>query len=242
LLTPVTGIMRPTLGSRWKERLVSSRECSHALVEQFRRLAGTLHKAQLATGIQRVLVSSASPNEGKTLTAINLALTLSESYKRRVLLIDADLRHPSIGDSADDSGSVGLSVALRTSEDQPLAVIPLTPMLTLLPAGPPDPDPMGSLTSSRMTRILSEAARRFDWVVLDGPPVGPVADASLLAQMADGTLLVVRAERTPHAAVEKAVASIGRERILGVILNGTTTGNQEGDYVYYNAARSQDSV
>jgi receptor protein-tyrosine kinase len=221
------------LSNKWKERLASSAECAPELLEQFRRLAGTLHNAQAASGIRRLLVSSASPGEGKTLTAINLALVLSESYRRRVLLIDADLRRPSINEVVDVTGSVGLSAALKADGDQKLAVIPLTPTLTLLPAGPADPDPLSGLTSPRMRRILDEASTRFDWVIVDGPPIGPLADASQLAQVTDGTLLVVRAARTPHAAVEKAVAAIGRQHILGIVLNGISGMELDPYHPYY---------
>ncbi len=156
------------------------------LLEQFRRLAGTLQNARAASGIRRVLVSSASAGEGKTLTAINLALVLSDSSPPRVLLIDADLRRPSISQVVDVTGSVGLSAALKADGDQKLAVIPLSPTLTLLPAGLADPDPLSGLTSPRMRRILDEASTRFDWIIVDGPPVGPLADANQLAQITDG--------------------------------------------------------
>ena len=90
----------------------------------------------------------------------------------------------------------------------------------LLPAGRPDPDPIGGLTSARMRSILDEAAARFDWVILDAPPMGPMADANLLASMVDGAVFVVRSGRTHHQAAQRAIEALGRERILGVVLNG----------------------
>jgi capsular exopolysaccharide synthesis family protein len=222
------------LNNKWGERLVSSSQCDPAFVEQFRRLAAVLHNAQQGNRIRAILVTSASPNEGKTLTAINLALVLSESYRRRVLLIDADLRHPSIGDAVEGLGvSGGLSAVLNGKHDQKLPLVTLTPMLTLLPAGAPDPDPLGGLTSQRMRRILDEAMARFDWVILDGPPTGLIADSSLLAQMVDGTLFVVRAGETQYASIQKAIETIGRERVLGVVLNGAAAGVSEQYAPYY---------
>lgn len=209
-----------SFGSKWRERLATSPEADPAFVEQFRRLAGTLHRSQAATGIRILMVTSATPDDGKTLTALNLALVLSESYHRRVLLIDADLRRPSLGRAAELTGAPGLSDALKATLDQKLAVIPVTDTLTLLPAGRPDPDPMGALTSPRMKQILDEASARFDWVILDSPPMGPMADAHLLAEMADAAVFVVRAGRTQHALVKKAIEALGRERLLGVVLNG----------------------
>jgi capsular exopolysaccharide synthesis family protein len=209
-----------SFSSAWRDRLATSAGADPVLVEQFRRLAAILHSAQSATAIRVLMVTSASAEDGKTLTALNLSLVLSESYHKRVLLIDADLRRPSLGKAAELTAVPGLSDVLKASVDQRLSFVPVTPTLTLLPAGRPNPDPMGALTSPRMRQILEEAASRFDWVVLDAPPMGPLADARLLADMADAAIFVIRAGRTKHAAVKKAIDTLGRERLLGVVLNG----------------------
>lgn len=218
----------------WRERLATAPEGNSALIEQFRRLAGTLHHAQTASGIRTVMVTSAVPDDGKTLTAVNLALVLSESYRRKVLLVDADLRRPSIPHVVDLSDGVGLSETLRATSEQKLALVQLTSRLTLLPAGQPIPDPIGVLTSARMRSILDEAATHFDWVILDAPPVGPLADASLLADMVDGTLFVIRAGHTQHSHIQKAIEAVGRERILGVVLNGVENMPYQAYDKYYH--------
>jgi capsular exopolysaccharide synthesis family protein len=222
--------------SQWRDRLVVSPDSDPFLVEQFRRLAATLHQGQAANNLKSVMVTSASPSDGKTLTAINLALILSESYQRRVLLIDGDLRRPSIHDVSGMPDVVGLSEGLRAKTEQKLTVFRLTKNLSLLPAGRPDPDPMGGLTSSRMARIIVDACGRFDWVVIDAPPVGAVADASILADMVDGTLLVVRAGKTGHALTQKAIDAVGRDRILGVVLNAVEDVSAQ-NYEYANYYR-----
>jgi protein-tyrosine kinase len=220
--------------SQWRDRLVVSPDSQPYLVEQFRRLAATLHQGQAANNIKTVMVTSASPSDGKTLTAINLALILSESYQRRVLLIDADMRRPSIHDVTAMSNVMGLSEGLRAKTEQKLTVFRLTKNLSLLPAGRPDPDPMGGLTSSRMRRILADACSRFDWVVIDAPPVGTVSDASILAEMVDGALMVVRAGKTGYSLTQKAIEAVGRDRILGVVLNAVeNVTNQEHEYASY---------
>ena len=206
--------------SQWNERLVVSPQADPILVEQFRRLAATLHQAQTVNNVKTVMITSASPADGKTLTAINLALILSESYGRKVLLMDADLRRPSIRDTSHLPNVVGLSDGLRAKSEKKLTALRITKNLTLLPAGRPDPDPMSSLTSERMRRIIDDASNRFDWVVVDAPPVGTVSDASLLASMIDATVLVIRAGYTQCALVKKAIDAVGVERILGVVLNG----------------------
>jgi capsular exopolysaccharide synthesis family protein len=210
----------PALNAAWGERLTCNPKCDPVLVEQFRRLAAVLHKSQAIDGTRVVMVTSAAQADGKTLTAINLALTLSGSYKRRVLLIDADLRRPSAGESMGLHCATGLSDALKAKQEQLLALIPVTPTLSLLPAGRTDPDPIGGLTSERMRRIVQEAATCFEWVIVDAPPVGLLADANLLADEVDRTLLVVRAGQTQYPLVEKAIEAVGRDRLLGVVLNG----------------------
>lgn len=217
--------------SKWAGRLVVSPKADWMLVEQFRRLAATLHQAQIDANTRTVMVTSAAPGDGKTLTAINLALTLSESYRRRVLLIDADLRRPSIRDVSHMPNVLGLSDGLRTKTDQQLTVLPITKNLMLLPAGRPDPDPMGGLTSSRMRRILDDAVRHFEWVILDAPPIGGIADTSLLGGMVDAALLVLRAGQTRCAMAQNAINALGRDRILGVVLNGATMDEQPA-YTY----------
>ena len=222
---------------RWRERLAISAEANWLLVEQFRRLAGTLHQAQFEGQMKIVMVTSAAPSDGKTLTAINLALIISESYRRRVLLIDADLRRPTMRDVIGMPEVTGLSEALKAKTDEKLPVFRLTPTLTLLPGGRPDPDPMSGLTSERMRRVLEDAAARFDWVIMDAPPVGTMADASLLSKMADGALLVIRAGRTQYALVQKAIDALGRDRILGVVLNSVEDGGgpEYSHYATYGA-------
>jgi protein-tyrosine kinase len=199
------------------------RQATPVAVEQYRRLAGSLHELQAAHGVKTVMVTSAVPREGKTLTISNLALTLSESYGRRVLLIDADLRRPSVHHVFGvDNVRTGLSEGLR-SESAELALVQLSPRLSVLPAGKPEADPMAGLTSERMRVLLDEAARTFDWVLLDAPPVGIMPDANLLAALTQGVVFVVAAGVTPFQIVNRALDEIGRDSIVGVVLNRTAT-------------------
>jgi protein-tyrosine kinase len=230
---PTGGAVVAGFTSKWKQRLVVSPDAEPFLVEQFRRLAATLHQAQSSRHLKTVMLTSAVPGDGKTLTSINLALTLSESYRRRVLLIDADLRRPSIRDVTQMNGVIGLTEGLRAQTEQKLTVLKLTPNLFLLPAGRPDPDPMAGLTSNRMRRIVADAASHYDWVIVDAPPVGPVSDASILAEMMDGTLFVVRAGYTQGSIAQRAVEVVGKERILGVVLNAVEDGDRN-EYVNYS--------
>jgi protein-tyrosine kinase len=218
-----------------EERLVVGKGSPPLLAEQFRRLAATLHHAQLIQKLKVIMITSANAAEGKSLTAANLALTLSESYRREVLLIDADLRRPSLHEVFQVPNVAGLNDGLQSNTEAQLCALKITPTLTLLPAGRPDPDPMSGLTSARMRHILEEAAARFDWVIIDTAPIGLLADASIVSTMVDGALLVIRAGQTPHPAVLKAVEAFGRERILGVVLNGTDPRPDDAAGAHYYA-------
>jgi len=210
--------------------------------EQYRRLAATLHHVQAERGLKAILVGSALAEEGKTLTAVNIALTLSESYRRRVLLVDADLRRPTVHRAFGFDNIVGLADALAAKEERRLPIVAISPRLSVLPAGRPSADPMEALTSGRMMKILDEAANVFDWIIIDTPPVGLLPDANLLAAMLDGAIFVVAAGRTPCGVVQKAVDALGRDRILGVVLNRVEEANaMPGDYYYryYGSTRKK---
>ena len=204
-----------------------------AAVEQYRRLAASLHHAQFDRKMKVLMITSASPGEGKTLTAANLALTLSESYRRKVLLIDADLRRPSLHHIFELPSVLGLSDALTSDSDQKLSVIQVSANLTVLPAGRPDSDPMSGLTSDRMRRIVQEAAAHFDWVIIDTPPVGFLSDANLLVAMVDAALFVVRAGKSPYRLIQRALDAVGRDKVLGVVLNAIDENVDDAGYYYY---------
>ncbi len=188
-------------------------------MEQYRKLAATLHHAQADRGLKLIVVASANPGEGKSLTAANLALTLSESYQRSVLLIDADLRRPSVHEIFGLPNGTGLSDGLALDSVKLLSVIELSPLLAVLPSGQPMLDPTSALTSVQMRRVLEEARASYDWTIIDTPPIGLLSDARLLVEMVDGVILVVEAAKTPYPDLLKAIEVIGRDRLLGAVLN-----------------------
>jgi capsular exopolysaccharide synthesis family protein len=210
---------RFTAPAEFGDKLVVASNAKLFCVEQYRKLCASLLQAQAERGLRVILVTSALPAEGKTLTAVNLALTFSESYRRRVLLIDADLRHPAVHKVFQAPNHEGLSETLRSPIERPIPLVRLSAELSLLSAGAADQDPMRGLTSERMKRVIAFAAERFEWVIVDTPPVAVLPDAKLLTSMADGVLVVVRAGGTPLAVVQKAIDAVGRDRIVGVVLN-----------------------
>jgi protein-tyrosine kinase len=217
-------------------KLFGTEGFSGAALEQYRKLAATLHHAQAERGIKVIMMASALPGEGKSLTAVNLALTLSESYHKRVLLTDADLRRPTVQRVFGLPGVAGLNEGLKLPEDRPMPVTRISERLFVLAAGRPEADPMSGLTSERMRRLVAQASAAFDWVIIDTPPVGLLPDASLLAAFVDGVLLVVRAGKAPFALVKRTVETIAHDRILGVVMNAVDYAhdhNAGGYYEYY---------
>jgi capsular exopolysaccharide synthesis family protein len=232
---PAVRLLADRLGSR----LVIGADALPGAVEQYRRLAATLHHAQQQSSMRTVMVASAMPAEGKTLTAANLAVTLSESYRRRVLVIDADLRRPSMHDVFQLPNASGLNDALAGAGHRP-AAFEVSPHLTVLTAGRPTPDPMGALASSAMRDLVRDAAAAYDWVIIDTPPVGLLSDANLLARIVDAVVMVISAGKVPYKLIQRAVDAVGRERILGVVLNRATdallaTPSRYQDYYGYGS-------
>jgi capsular exopolysaccharide synthesis family protein len=210
---------RVRLAAGVNDRLVIASDCDPLSVEQYRRLAASLHEIQVEKGLKTVVVTSAVPKEGKTLTAVNLALTFSASYGRRVLLIDADLRASSVHRVLGTPNDRGLSDVLRSDRVE-APILSLSPLLSVLPAGHSDSSPLAGISSERMRLFLQDCAARYDWVILDTPPLGLVSDAQLLARLTQAAVFVIRAGSTPYSVIERALTELGREYLVGTVLNG----------------------
>ncbi len=211
--------------------------------ERFHRLRSLLGAA-LEKKSRVVVVTSAAPNEGKTLIAANLALTISSSRDERVLLLDADLRKPSLGKFLDPKPSLGLADILsdRTSSEHVILDIKDS-MLDILPAGKPPPDPVEMLTSERMRALILELRGQYDWIVIDTPPVVPFTDADAVGRLSNGYILVVRAGQTSQSVFKQATALATGAPILGIVLNDSKSGFADHNYkykYYYDHYYSQD--
>jgi capsular exopolysaccharide synthesis family protein len=219
-LTPVNSAIRfpAEVPAVVEGKLVSLEGTDRRSVEEFRRLAATLHHLQQQNGIKSLMVTSSVPREGKSLTSANLALTFSQLYERRVLLIEGDLRRPSLQEIFGIADAEGLGDVL-SSVDAPLPLVQVMPRLTVLPAGRPGSNPTAGLASERMKAVLKEAGETFDWVILDTPPVGVISDANLMAGLVDGVIFVIAAGKTDYRVIDRAMTEVGRERILGAVLN-----------------------
>lgn len=201
--------------------IVSAADPSSPITEQYRILRTNLQSLKGFSGARTLVVTSAIHEEGKSVTAINLALTLAQQEGLRVLLLDGDLRRGSIHRWLGLEATTGLSTALTNGLELNGAVVTLkAPPLSILPAGPTPEHPAELLESSQMKRLFGHLKSQFDVIIVDAPPVLPVADPSILAAQADGLLLVIRAGRTQRKVVLQALGLLqqSKARLLGCIL------------------------
>ncbi|MBY0753926.1 CpsD/CapB family tyrosine-protein kinase [Clostridium sardiniense] len=200
--------------------------------ESYRVLRTNIQYSSIDKKIKRMLVTSSEPGEGKSTTTGNLALTFSQDEKR-VLLIDCDLRKPSIHKKFRVSNNIGLSDVILDNSKLDKALIKRNDYLDILPAGKVPPNPSELLGSKALENLLDELGKKYDVIILDTPPVHAVTDAQILSTKVDGVILVVRAERTKKESVISAKAALDKvnANILGTVLNGGES--SKGKYYYY---------
>lgn len=200
--------------------------------ESYRVLRTNIQYSSIDKKIKRMLVTSSEPGEGKSTTTGNLALTFSQDEKR-VLLIDCDLRKPSIHKKFRISNNIGLSDVILDNSKLDKALIKRNDYLDILSAGKVPPNPSELLGSKALEDLLDELGKKYDVIILDTPPVHAVTDAQILSTKVDGVILVVRAERTKKESVISAKAALDKvnANILGTVLNGGES--SKGKYYYY---------
>ncbi len=205
--------------------------------EKFRVLRHRLHQIRQARRLTSVLVTSSIPKEGKTVVAVNLAITLALS-SQRVLLVDADLREPGVHRALGLPQLPGLAEILEGREELEGVVHPVeSTKVHYLPAGRTTSNPVELLESVRMRDLVSRLVPAFDWIVVDSPPVIPVADSHGLATLVDGVVFVVRSGSTPREDVQQGIEMLRGAFITGVVFNASDERRHYG-YYYYPSARA----
>jgi protein-tyrosine kinase len=209
-----------------EQRLVTLSEPCGKGAEMFRVLATRLAHMQNKRRLHKLLITSSVVDEGKSVVSVNLALTLARRPNERVLLIEADLRRPTAstllstsplrGISEWNDGKLALEDSLYQVRDSPL---------WFLAAGHPMQEPLPLLESGRFAKMLDTVSASFDWVLLDATPMLPMADSTSLSRLCDGVLVVVREGVTRKRVLNKAVASIEKSKLLGMVFNGASTLN-----------------
>jgi protein-tyrosine kinase len=202
-------------------RIVMYTDPRSAGADRFRFLRMCLRELWKAGKLKSLMITSPLPQDGKSTIALNLATALAERGKHTVLLIEADLHHPTLTERLGLDGGLGLADCLEDGLD-PISVIRRVEPLSwyLLSAGEPRSNPTELLQSEVLAGVIQKLSTQFDWVLIDSPPVSPLTDALLLARQANATLLVAREGSTPRETLERAIALLGRHRVLGIVLNG----------------------
>jgi capsular exopolysaccharide synthesis family protein len=205
--------------------------------EQFRTLRSRLYQIRSSQSLRTLLVTSSVPGEGKTFVTVNLAEAIIRQPDRRVLVIDADLRCPRVHVLLGAPSAPGLTDYLRGEADE-LSIIQHGPEgdLCLIPGGGEVTNPSELLSNGRLNTLLQRMAPIFDWIILDSPPCLPVADASILAGICDGILLVVKAGSTPSVVAQRARQELQTRNVVGVVLNAVGESHMYSSQ-YYHAYR-----
>jgi capsular exopolysaccharide synthesis family protein len=203
--------------------LVSLTNPASFAAEQYQGLRLTVERLARSREAQVIAVTSPAAGEGKTVTAINLAGALARGSDARVLLIDADLRRPSVAKTLGllDGHTNGLADLITDERlrlmDTARPVAPFT--LSVVPAGTPRPQIHKVLRSPRLELLLREARHLYDVVVIDTPPLLPVVDSALLSRLVDGMLVVVAANQTPRKLLGEALNLVDPAKVLGIVFN-----------------------
>ena len=217
-------------------------------VEQFRGLRSHIYQARYETPLKSILVASGMPSEGKSFVAVNLAMSLARNSVHNILLIDGDLRRPTLHSLLGAPNPTGLSdylegkvevheILQRDSEPENEGTngVKTPPNLTLITAGKSTDHSTELVAGEKMKELIDSVSPYFDWIVIDAPPVLAVTDAVELSRAADAVLLVARGGVTPYEVAQKTQTAFGTTRILGFVLNDVKSAPKTGSYSYnYN--------
>jgi capsular exopolysaccharide synthesis family protein len=222
------------------EQLVSLLAPDSFAADQYRTLRHSVERLRKEAGLQVLALTSPTPGDGKTITTLNLAGALAQGPDVRVIVVDADLRRPSVAEylGLSSQPSQGLARAIRDPEYGLGRVVRRLERfnLSVLPAGDHQTAPYELLNSPRLESLLTEARGLYDYVLIDTPPVVTMPDCRLIGRFADGFLIIVGAHKTPRRLLGDALALLDPAKVIGVVFNGDDRplSNHYGYYDYYH--------
>ncbi len=226
-----------TIAASPDSRLCCLNERDGLCSEKFRYLGVRVRQFQQAKSLKRLLITSTIPQEGKSFVCANLALTLARKRNQKVLLLEGDLRRPVLAQRFGLEHLAGLSEWLQQSDvaNNVPGIFRLAPAdLWFLPAGTPPEHPLELMQSGRLSELLSRLSDQFDLIIIDSPPVLPLADTSVLARLSDGALLVTREGVTERRQLQKGLQALDQSKLIGVVLNSSQGGEEEHYYRRYS--------
>ena len=208
--------------------------------EKFRFLAVRLSHLRQSRAIKRVVVTSTMAEEGKSLVSANLAIALAQKCQHKVLLIDGDLRRPSLAETFGIKKLPGLSEWVQDGSSPASRVYRLEePGLWLLPAGSASENPLELMQSPKLSQMWEQLGTWFDWIIIDTPPLLPLADTSVWMRLSDGVLLVAREAKVERRHFKKGLEAVKTSNLIGVILNDTESAQQSSYYQHYYLAATR---
>ncbi|HMC20417.1 MAG TPA: CpsD/CapB family tyrosine-protein kinase [Thermoanaerobaculia bacterium] len=228
-------------------RLVTFLKPDSFEADQYRMLRLAIERACPSETSRVIAITSSIPGEGKTLTTINLSGAIANSSQARVLMIDADLRRPSIakmfgrGDAHRGWGLVDAILDRRLSLEQ-IAWRREPFNVSVVTSRRPQADTYELLANGRFGELVREARQRFEYVIIDTPPVLPTADSRLLAEWIDGYVILISGDSTPRKLLEETLALLGPAKILGLVFNRESYKHSRYGKYYYRAYTSRDSL
>jgi capsular exopolysaccharide synthesis family protein len=215
-------------------RLVFLSEPDSLAAEKFRFLGVRLRQLQQSRPLKKVLVTSTIPEEGKSTVSANLAGVLARR-KQSVLLIEGDLRRPTLAQQFGLGRLAGLGEWLQSGRQTVSNVYRLEgPDFWFMPAGNPPENPLELLQSGRLSYLMGQLADLFDWIVVDSPPLLPLADTTVWARVTDGTLLVAREGKSEKKQLQRGLEALKKSDLLGVVLNGCAHPDHKSYYQRYS--------
>jgi capsular exopolysaccharide synthesis family protein len=219
-------------------RLVSLTANQSQGAETFRFLGVRLRQLQQVRPIKKLLVTSTMPEEGKSMVCGNLATTLARKQRQKILLLEGDLRRPSLGPQFGLRQLPGLSEWLQDDSGGVMNVYHLEgPGFWFLPAGLPVENSVELMQSRRLSGLMEQLSACFDWIVIDSPPVLSLADTGIWMRLTDGILLVTREEKTEKRLLQRGLQMLEPSKLLGAVLNSSKNTDDTKYYKYYQGWR-----
>ena len=215
-----------------ESRLVCLTDNQSLAAEKFRFVGITLQHLRRERPLKKVLITSTIPQEGKTTVSANLACALARRTQQRTLLVEGDVRRPSLSQMFGLERMPGICECLQGKRDLMTSIYHLEgPGLWFLPAGSAPENPLELLQSGKLSALMDRLTGWFDWIVIDSPPVMPLADTSVWMRLTDGILLVARQGITEKRQLQRGLEALEPKKVIGALLNGSKS-MLSSDYDY----------
>jgi capsular exopolysaccharide synthesis family protein len=205
--------------------------------EKFRFLAVRLRQLRQNRPLKKILITSTIPQEGKSTVSANLACTLARRRQQKTLLLEGDLRRPSLVNQFGVAGKIPGLCEWLGGQTESINIYKLEGLgLWILPAGAAPQNPLELMQSGKLSLLMEQLEAWFDWIVIDSPPVLPLADTSLWSRLADGILLVTRKGTTEKQQLKRGLEAIEKSKLLGALVNSSANAAHSEYYQRYSSS------